>query len=840
MKRLSILTLSVLLVSLVYSQQPVTKANYDLPSRFSPGKLAKMVHSVSVEPNWLLQSERFWYTYETSEGRNWYIVDPAKATKKLLFDNAEMAAKITRIVKDPFDAQHLGIQNLRFMKDENLIQFEVRSTQDVVKKDSASNTTRRPGGGATPPPTEKKVFLLEYNLTTRELKEVEREKPERRVGWANVAPDSSIVIYIKNDNIWWMDTANLRKAIIKEDDSTIVEHQMTFDGVEFYGYGRSGKRTSTETDRTRNSRRSINVLWSPDSRYFVLTRTDMRKVKDLWVINNLAEPRPTLETYKYHMPGEQDAPIEEMMIFDVASKKGKRVPADMFKHQTLGLWSKPVPAKYKDSTALQSNWLGTKDRFFFSRTSRDLKRIDICVYDVQKDTVIALVEERLNTYVEIQRPVLINDGKEFIHWSERDGWGHYYLYDGNGKLKGQITSGPYHCESVVRVDEKNRVLYFTANGKEPNEDPYLYHLYRVNFDGSGLKLLNPGDYNHVVNMHEDMKYFVDNYSRVNTVPASALFDNTGRKIMDLETADLSQLFAAGYKFPEPFKVKADDGITDLYGVMYKPFDFDSTKKYPIILYVYPGPQTEAVNKGFSTSMDRIDRLAQFGFIVVTVGNRGGHPARSKWYHNYGYGNLRDYGLADKKATVEQLSARHSWIDMNRVGITGHSGGGFMSTAAMLVYPEFFKVAVSSAGNHENNIYNRWWSEKHHGVNEVVNQRGDTIFQYSIDKNSELAKNLKGKLLLVTGDVDNNVHPANTIRMANALIKANKRFDFMIMPGQAHSFGQMTEYFFWLMGDYFCKHLLGDFSQPVDIIEINRENMQLGEKASSRMQNDRMR
>jgi dipeptidyl aminopeptidase/acylaminoacyl peptidase len=330
-------------------------------------------------------------------------------------------------------------------------------------------------------------------------------------------------------------------------------------------------------------------------------------------------------------------------------------------------------------------------------------------------------------------------------------------------------------------------------------------------------------------MDDSKRFFVDNYSRVNTAPISALYDANGKKLLDLEVTDMSGLMQAGYKFPEPFKAKADDGITDLYGVMYKPFDFDSTKKYPVIAYVYPGPQTEAVNKAFGKSMDRIDRLAQLGFVVVTLGNRGGHPSRSKWYHNYGYGNLRDYGLADKKAVIEQLAQKHGYVDVNRVGIHGHSGGGFMSTAAMLVYPDFFKVAVSSSGNHENNIYNRWWSEKHHGVNEQISNNGDTSFLYAIEKNSELAKNLKGHLMLATGDIDNNVHPANTIRMANALIKANKRFDFVLMPGQRHGYADMNEYFFWLMGDYYSKWLLGDFSQPVDMVEMNKEVPQTGNK-----------
>jgi dipeptidyl aminopeptidase/acylaminoacyl peptidase len=313
---------------------------------------------------------------------------------------------------------------------------------------------------------------------------------------------------------------------------------------------------------------------------------------------------------------------------------------------------------------------------------------------------------------------------------------------------------------------------------------------------------------------------------VNTVPASALYDASGEKVLDLESSDFSQLLAAGYRFPEPFAVKAADGVTDLYGVMYKPFDFDSTRSYPIVEYVYPGPQTESVAKSFSTSAAET-ALAQFGFVVVTVGNRGGNPARSKWYHNYGYGNLRDYGLADKKATVEQLVDRHDFIDGDRVGIYGHSGGGFMSTAAMLVYPDFFKVAVSSSGNHTNNIYNRWWSEKHHGVKEVVSDSGAVSFEYDIDKNPDLAKNLKGHLLLTTGDIDNNVHPGNTLRMVDALIKANKRFDFFMFTGQRHGYGNMSDYWFWLRAEYFVKHLLGDTRWNVDVTELNREKAQTG-------------
>jgi dipeptidyl-peptidase-4 len=797
------------------------KANYELAARFSPKKLEKMIFSTAVDPHWMKTGNKFWYTYETSSGKKWYIVDPVKMTRTQMFDNDKLAAAITRIVKDPFDGKHMGLENLKFVKDEQWISFEVKSTEEETKKDSTKKAV------AT---KEKKTFYFEYNIAADSLVELkDHKKPKAKPSWANISPDQKWTVYAKNFNLYRMDSANLRKAILNEEDSTIVEEKLTDDGIENYGYGESYSETNVEKLANRKKRKSVFVMWSPDSRYFTIVRTDSRNVKDLWVINSVAEPRPTLETYKYHMPGEKEAPQRELMLFEMASKKISKINTALFKDQEISVWAANANKRNRDDEFRPMIWLGDNTRFYFSRTSRDLKRIDICALDIATQSVSVLVEERLNTYVEIRKPYFFNNGKEFIHWSERDGWAHLYHYDVSGKLRSQVTSGPWHVEDIEAVDDKTRTVYFTANGKEQDEDPYYLHLYKAGLDGSGVKLLNAGDFDHSVSLDESKRFFVDNYSRVNTTPISTLYDANGKKLMDLEKADLSSLFQAGYKFPQPFMAKADDGITDLYGVIYKPFDFDSTKKYPIIAYVYPGPQTESVNKAFGRSMDRIDRLAQFGFVVVTLGNRGGHPSRSKWYHNYGYGNLRDYGLADKKAVIEQLSQRYSYLDINRVGIHGHSGGGFMSTAAMLVYPDFFKVAVSSAGNHENNIYNRWWSEKHHGVREQITDKGDTTFLYAIEKNSELAKNLKGHLMLSHGDIDNNVHPANTMRMANALIKANKRFDLVILPGQRHGYGDMTEYFFWLMGDYFSKWLLGDFSQTVDMIQMNREVQQTGTK-----------
>ncbi|HSK12154.1 MAG TPA: DPP IV N-terminal domain-containing protein, partial [Phnomibacter sp.] len=679
---------------------------------------------------------------------------------------------------------------------------------------------------------EPKIHYFDLDLQTGVLTELtEVNRPKRRAEWASISPDQTMIIFSKKNNLYWMDSANYRKAQIKDDDSTIVEHQLTFDGEEDFSYGGGRNETNVEKEKNKDKRKSAFVYWSPDSKMFAILRTDSRKVKDLWVINSVADPRPTLETYKYQMPGEKEAPVRHLYVFNMTDTSRKIIDASAWRDQEVGLWSRPALQSSRDDKHRSNIWHGTNDQFFMSRTSRDLKRIDVCRVDVKSGKVTPVIREEMNTYLEVQRPGLVNNGKEIVHWSERDGWGHLYLYDENGNLKSQLTSGPWHVEGIEQVDEKGRVVYFTANGREKGEDPYYMHLYRVNLDGTNLKLLNPGDYDHQVSMNDNSRFYVNNWSRVNTIPEAALYDATGRKVMDLEKADLTNLFAAGYKFPEPFKVKAADGRTDLYGVMYKPFDFDSTRKYPIIEYVYPGPQTEAVNKSFGRSTDRTDRLAQVGFVVITIGNRGGHPARSKWYHNYGYGNLRDYGLADKKYAAEQLAERHSFIDIDRVGIHGHSGGGFMSTAALLVYPDFFKVGVSSAGNHENNIYNRWWSEKHHGVKEVVNDKGDTSFVYAIEKNSELAKNLKGHLMISTGDIDNNVHPGNTIRMANALIKANKRFEFLLLPGQRHGYGDMSEYYFWKMADFYSRHLLGNNNLPVDMVEMNNDVEQTGPRRS---------
>ncbi len=814
MKKLFLL-IALAVCSLAYAQQtPVTKANYDLAERFSAKKVAQMVFSTDVRPNWFKNSDKFWYTYKTTKGEEYYIVDPVAGTKRKIWDMGKLAAQISAITKDPFDAQHLPIQKLELVDDDKAFEFEIKTSVMVPKKQKPGE--KKPAKGAK----ENKVFRFKWDIASgrlTDITDVEAKKDYPR--WASISPDGKYAVYGKNYNLWYMDMENLKKAVENEKDSTIVEFQLTKDGSKEFPYaGRGMYGGNHEEDTTK--RTGARIVWSPDSKHFALTRSDMSKVKELWVIDVLANPRPKLEGYKYQMPGEP-GPKAYLYLFNFENKNSRTINIDAFKDQSVSVLRNPVTVKERYADYVPMKWMGDNGKFYFTRQSRDQKRVDLCCVDVATGECKLVLHEELNTYVETRGVEFFNNNTEFVFWSERDGWAHLYLYGADGTLKNQITSGEYHVDQILGVDPVKRVVYFTACGKEDGINPYYMYAYSANLDGSNVRLLNKGDYDNKVNMSDDNRYFVNNYSRVDCTPKTALYDNTGRKIMDLEEADLSQLIARGYKFPEIFTVKAGDGITDLYGVMYKPFDFDSTKLYPIIEYVYPGPQTEANNSSWSKGMDRIDRLAQLGFIVVTVGNRGGHPNRSKWYHNFGYGNLRDYGLEDKKVAVQQLAARHPFINGNKVGIHGHSGGGFMSTAAILKYPDFFSAAVSCAGNHDNSIYNRWWSEQHHGVLEEVSEKGDTTFKYSINTNQQLAKNLKGNLLLVHGDIDNNVHPGNTIRVVDALIKANKRFQMLILPGQRHAFGNMTEYFFWRMADHFCEYLIGDSQkEEIDIKQMN--------------------
>jgi len=825
-------------------------ANYALGARFAPYKIRDLVHSTAVSPQWIDHGDSFWYEWETSDGKSWYLVDPARGSKREIFDNDRLAAELTRITKDPWDGQHLPIRNLRFI-DANTIEFEVESSQDEEKESEEVETgqqqdERREGADSK---TEKKVHYFEYDVDTRTLRELEDyEAPDRHPSWASVSPDTAWVVFSREFDLWMMSYDEYRKVLDarrgksgEEADSLeaeveVEEVQLTTDGEKDYSYGFQGRGdTDDETEKEFKKRQRSGASWSHDSRYFALTRQDRRAVGDLWVIHTTGNDRPQLESYKYDLPGEKDVTQTTVLVYDTESRDMTQIDDTAWPDQRMGVFDDPLspggggffgggngPGSLEPPI---TKWLSNEsDELYFWRRSRDQHRVDVVVADPATGAVRVVIEERLNTYVEHQSPRRLANG-DLLWWSEADGWAHLYRYAPDGSVRARLTEGPWHVGGMLGVDEARGFVYFQANAREEGEDPYYQHTYRVGLDGGGVTLLNPGDFDHRSDMSESARYFVTTASRVNTAPVSSLFEGTGRKILDLEEADLSRLMAAGYVFPEPYTAKSADGITDMYGVIYRPYDFDPNRQYPIVAYVYPGPQTESVAKSFTLSPYE-QGLAQFGFIVVTMGNRGGHPDRSKWYHNYGYGDLRDYGLADKRAIIEQLADRHDFVDMSRVGIYGHSGGGFMSTAAMLVYPDFFKVAVSSSGNHANDVYNQNWSEKHDGVKEVTDDEGNVTFEYDIETNPALAANLKGHLLLTTGNVDNNVHHAGTERMAEALIRANKRFDYFVFPSQRHGYGDMSDYWYWLRAEYFVKNLLGDDTHwDADITQLQVEKQQ---------------
>ncbi|PYT93148.1 MAG: S9 family peptidase [Acidobacteria bacterium] len=840
--------------------------NYALEERFLPDQLNKLVFDLAVTPHWFSESDRFWYSFQTTEGTRYYLVDPLKKSKTPLWDNAKVAAALSTLTNFPYEAQHLPIKRLKLVEKDARIRFEVEIRKNAVvpnepKKEKSQEDIEEQGkeegmkqgeqqsqaaGPAGEKPEETRTLYFEYDLATGKVTRLDNfEAPKKKPMWASVSPGGKTAVFARGHNLYLMDAENYAKALKKPGDTSVVEAQVTTDGVERYSYARVllpeqeeqlRKQDKGDTNKAGLRTPTVTIHWSKDSKKFALEREDNRKVGDYWVIHSLTNPRPILESRSYPLPGETNVPIGEIDIFDVASKQRAVVQPKSFVDEVLTISDAAQTERDREElreeqeenrlnptplSRLSPKWAAdTSDKLYFTSRSRDFRQVEVDVADSTTGKVQKLIEERSNVWM-TQKPLrLVENGKEMLWWSERDGWGHFYLYDGQGKLKNQVTAGEYVTDQVASVDEKTRTLYFTANGREAGEDPYYTHLYRTGLDGNGLKLLTPGNFTHAVNWPDSGKYFVDAFSRVDTAPKSTLLDGQGTTLSELETTDVSQLIAAGFKYPETFRVKADDGVTDLYGVIYKPFDFDTNRKYPVIEFVYPGPQVEQVTKSFSPKSPNVP-LAQLGFVVIEVGNRGGSPQRDKWYDSYGYGNLRDYGLADKKAAAERLAATHPYMDLSRVGMWGHSGGGFMTAAAMLQYPDFYRAGWSESGNHDNNVYNNTWSEKYHGVREETQKDGTEKFFYEIDKNSELSKNLKGHLMLTTGDMDDNVSMVNTMRLADTLIKANKRFEMLVFPGMRHSYMPIQSYVIVARGDFFSKWLLGSSDSGADVIVLQR-------------------
>ncbi|MBS7197801.1 MAG: DPP IV N-terminal domain-containing protein [Bacteroidales bacterium] len=767
--------LSLLLFTLGGGAQQ--KANYKLAEKLRKVSFGSLIgkYSMNVFPKQINDTDKFWFEFTTEEGKHFYFVDPAKGEKRLLFNNTDIAQGVSLITRKGYNEKDLRISNMEFSKDLTKMTFSMDGRYEFDFKT-------------------KKVQALEK-------KDHSEEDDEVIYSWMTFSPDQKYILYAKGHNLY------IRGNKAKGVDTTEV--QLTTDGEKYYSFARDPEDDQKDEAET-------NARWFKDSRHIYVVREDSRKLKDMFVINSLTK-RPTLETYRYEMPGEKDLCQYELWIIDIEKKTANRVPADKWTDQYIQV--------------LQPGEKG--DKLFFQRFKRTWDEVDICVVNTETLEVKELIHEVDKPYRDyhMQNTVILNDGKDILFRSERTGWGHYYHYDGEGRLKNVITSGPWVAGQVAAIDTVGRTIYLYGFGREKGFDPYYYMLYKASIDKEGVTLLTPENAQHGASFLSSKRYFVDTYSRVDMEPKIVLKNNQGKVIMELAKPDTRRLKELGWRAPERFTVKAADGLTDIYGIMWKPADFDPNKKYPIISSVYPGPFFEYVNTSFRVDDSYNMRLAQLGFIVVSMGHRGGSPMRGKFYHRYGYGKLRDYPLADDKYAIEQLADRYAYIDLSKVGIFGHSGGGFMSTAALCTYPDFYTAAVSSAGNHDNNIFNRGWSEIYHGVKEAVKTvkgkdgQDSTVYTYSckVPTNMELAKRLKGHLLLVTGDMDKNVHPANTLRMVDALIKAKKNFEMIVLPGNGHGFGGKADAFFerklWY---HFAKYLLGDESTMEDV-ELQIEN-----------------
>ncbi|MCR9131665.1 MAG: DPP IV N-terminal domain-containing protein [bacterium] len=760
-----VIFLGILLLSQFTAQ--AQQANFELAERFTTQKMEKLIGSTDVIPNWIEDSDDFWYEWEDARGTNWFYVDIEAKNQRELFDREELAGLLSEEFKRPFNATDLELKGFDFDEDKELFTFHVDSIE------------------------------FEWSVQTNNLVKGDSLEPNKREPWANWSPDSTWVVFAKNHNLYLM----------SGDTSDTTEHQLTTDGERWFSY--QWAQGDTATDKKMSAR----IRWFDDEKKFYVQRTDNRKVDELWVINNLGK-RPSLETYKYAMPGEEEVGIDYVEVFDVSSKERVIMNTDKWEDQNLSV-------DFSDVATGDLNGRSS-EVIYIERLNRAASEFELLKGNTETGEVEVIISERSEPYWNwrFQDADVINNGEEYLWWSERSGWGHLYRYDAEGNLKNQITSGNFVAGNIMKIDTAAQTIFFEGYGREAGNEPYYEHLYSVKFDGSRMTHLTPEHANHRIFSSPEGNYFVDNMSRVDMPTKAVVRDGSGKVIINLQEVNIDRATELGWKYPEKFKVKAADGVTDIYGVMWKPFDFDSTKNYPVISYVYPGPQVEPYPIRFGPS--RHQTLAQVGFVVVAFGNRGGTPLRNRYYHTYGYGDLRDYPLADNRYGLEQLIGRYDFIDGENVGIYGHSGGGFMSTAALLSHPDFYDVAVSSAGNHDNNVYNRWWSETHNGVKETVKkvtemgedsvevEREEVTFEGPIETNISLASNLQGKLLLVHGSMDNNVHPANTLRLVEELIKEGKRFDLMMLPSQRHGFrGASRAYFERMMWYYFAEHLLGD-------------------------------
>ena len=746
------------------AQQPaLTAADYARAEKFMGYNTTPLVYG-TVHATWV-DGDQFWYRNTTTDGSEFVLVDGASGQKQPAFDHARVAAALSQVAGQAYDARKLPFQSIEFTPDMQSVKFTIGPRQWTCDRAGNACTAGqrvrgerggRPAAGGPPP--------------------ARLDVP---------SPDGKRTVFIRDWNLWMRDVA------------TGKETQLTTDGVKDYGY-------ATDNAGWIKSDRAI-VLWSPDSKKIATFQQDQRNVGDMYLVESRVG-HPVLQAWKYPLAGDENVAMIERVIIDADT--GKMVRLKMPPDQHRSTLCDHIICRGSEWADVQ--WSPDAKTLAFVSTSRDHKKENLRVADAETGAVRDIYEETAATQFESGQGRVnwhyLPQSNEFLWYSERDGWGHLYLYDlATGKLKNQVTSGDWVVTQVLRVEDKARLIYFTAGGREQGEDPYFQHFYRVGFDGKGLTLLTPESGNHEISLAGSGKFFVDSYSKPDVPPVTVLRDSAGKLLATVEKADISKLLATGWKPPIPIVVKARDGQTDLYGLMFEPTNLDKTKKYPIINYIYPGPQGGSVGtRSFSAARGDMKALAELGFIVVAIDGMG-NPMRSKKFHDAWYGNMGDNTLPDQVTGMKQLAQRYPWIDIDRVGIYGHSGGGNATADAMFRYPDFFKVGIAESGNHDNREYEDDWGERYQGLL-VKNPDGTT--NYDDQANQNLAKNLKGHLLLAHGTLDDNVPPYNTLLVVEALIKANKDFDLLMLPNQRHGYGSMTNYMTRRRWDYFTRWLLG--------------------------------
>lgn len=728
----------------------LTVEDYARAEKFLSHYTDPLVFGGSVEPNWINEST-FWYRNTIPEGHEFVLVDVEKKQRKRAFDHEKLALALSEAVGKSYGPFKLPFENFKFSDDRNSLIFIVES------------------------------FKCTYDIRNNQCRTEKTEKIEENM---MVSPDGKLGAFIRDHNLWIKDL------------ETEKEMQLTTDGEKDFGY-------ATNNAGWIKSDRPV-ALWSPDSKRIATFQHDGRGLGEMYLVTtNVGHPK--LEAWKYPLPGDKE-------IFRI-----HRVVIHLDGPRIVRLKMPPDPHRstVTDHIALRTGeladaeWSPDSSQLAFCSVSRDHKHVVLRMADPETGAVRDVLEEKVDTFFEsgynqVNWHVL-PESNEAIWFSERDDWGHLYLYELNtGKLKKRITGGSWAVLQVLHIDRKERNIYFTGAGREPG-DPYFHYLYRVGIDGSDVELLTPSNSHHSISFSPDGSYFVDSYSTPVEPPISEVFDKKGRKLMALEKADISQLIKeVNWVPPVPFTVKARDGKTDLYGLMFKPTHLDPQKKYPIVNSIYPGPQSGSVRgRSFMASRSDKQALAELGFIVVSL-DAMGTPQRSKSFHEAYYGNMGDNGIPDQITGMKQLAERYLWIDIDRAGIYGGSGGGFASTDAILRYPDFFKVAVSGSGNHDNRCYEDDWGEKWQGLLETY---PDGTTNYDNQANQLLAKNLKGKLLLAHGTMDSNVPMYNTLLVVNELITHNKDFDLLLLPNRGHGIGRES-YYTRRRWDYFVKHLLG--------------------------------